>query len=155
MRASVPEEADLVAPTGRVHVIGVRAGRILTEHHVMAHDAPGVARLTVLERHGRGSKPANGYVAGFGEKLRGAIASSVGHDSHNLIVVGDRPGDMRAALAALIESGGGFVVVQDGAVKARLALPVGGLMSRESPAHVEAALRELHRASRGLSLIHI
>lgn len=150
VRASVPDEAALAAPTGRVHVIGVRAGRILTEHHILPHDAPGVARLTVLERHGRGLPPSNGYALGFGEGLRGAIASSVGHDSHNLIVVGDRPSDMRAALGALIASGGGFVVVQDGAVKASLALPVGGLMSRESPAHVAAALKELHRASQAI-----
>lgn len=150
VKASVPAEADLVAPTGRVHVIGVRSGRILTDHHVLAHDAPGVARLTVLERHGHGGKPANGYVTGFGEKLRGAIGSSVGHDSHNLIVVGDRPGDMRAAFGALIEGGGGFVVVQDGEVKARLALPVGGLMSRAEPREVEAALRELHKASQAI-----
>jgi adenine deaminase len=150
VRAAAPGEAALVGPTGRVHVIGVRAGRILTEHHVMAHDAEGVHRLTVLERHGRGGAPANGYVTGFGASMRGAIASSVGHDSHNLIVVGDRPSDMRAALAALVASGGGFVVVQDGAVKAELALPVGGLMSREPPARVEAALRELHRASRAI-----
>lgn len=150
MRASAPEEASLAAPKGRVHVIGVRGGRILTDRHILAHDAPGVARLTVLERHGRGSPPANGYVTGFGENLRGAIASSVGHDSHNLIVVGDRPSDMRAALAALIACGGGFVVVQDGAVKAQLALPVGGLMSREPAAHVEASLRELHRASNAI-----
>ncbi len=150
VKASVPAEADLVAPTGRVHVIGVRQGRILTDHHVLAHDASGVARLTVLERHGHGGKPANGYVTGFGEKLRGAIGSSVGHDSHNLIVVGDRTDDMRAAFAALVEGGGGFVVVQDGVVKARLALPVGGLMSRAEPREVEAALRELHRASQAI-----
>ena len=46
MKASVPEAVDLLGPSGSVHVIGVRPGRILTDRHVMAHDAPGVARLT-------------------------------------------------------------------------------------------------------------
>jgi adenine deaminase len=150
VRATVPAAEDLVGPSGTVHVIGVRAGRILTEHAILPHDAPGVARLSVLERYGHGRPPANGYCIGFGEELHGAIASSVGHDSHNLIVVGREPNDMRAALAALIECGGGFVVVRDGAVQAKLALPVGGLMSREGPLHVETALRELHRASRAI-----
>lgn len=150
IRAALPHENALTGPSGRVHVIGVRAGRILTDRHVMNHDEEGVARLTVLERHGQGLPPANAYVTGFGAKMRGAIASSVGHDSHNLIVVGDRPSDMRAALAALIASEGGFVVVQDGDVKASLPLPVGGLMSHRGADDVEAALRELHRASHAI-----
>ncbi|WP_394828340.1 adenine deaminase [Pendulispora albinea] len=147
MRAKVPELADLEGPKGSVHVIGVREGRILTDRAVMAHDAEGVARLTVLERHGHGLKPANGYVRGFGRHLRGAIASSVGHDSHNLIVVGSNPSDMRAALAALIACGGGFCVVSQGSVRARLPLPIGGLMSPEDAGFVERALVDLHRAS--------
>lgn len=149
IRAVIPEEADLVGPAGTVHVIGVRAGRILTDRHVLQSDAPGVRRLTVLERHGRGGKPANAYVTGFGE-LRGAIASSVGHDSHNLCVVGEHPRDMRAALAALAEVGGGFSVVQDGRVLARLALPLGGLMSLEDPETIARALEELHAASHAI-----
>ncbi|MBX3215074.1 MAG: adenine deaminase [Labilithrix sp.] len=107
IRAAIPEARDLEGPAGMVHVIAVRAGRILTDRHVARHDAPGVQRLSVLERYGKGSKPANGYVSGFGE-LDGAIASSVGHDSHNLVVVGSDTSDMRAALACLAEVGGGF-----------------------------------------------
>lgn len=149
VRASIPEERDLEGPAGRVHVIGVREGRILTDRHVLASDAPGVRRLAVLERHGKGSKPANAYVTGFGD-LRGAIASSVGHDSHNLIVVGDRPSDMRAALAALAASGGGFVVVRDGAVLAHLPLPLGGLMSLEGPEVIARVLEDLHAASKAI-----
>lgn len=146
VRAKIPEAIDLEGPSGTVHVIGVRAGRILTDHHVMRSDAPGVRRLSVLERHGHGSKPANGYVLGFGD-LDGAIASSVGHDSHNLCVVGRDPSDMRAALAALAEAGGGFCVVRRGSLIARLALPLGGLMSLDEPAAIAKALEELHAAS--------
>jgi adenine deaminase len=147
VRADVPDERALEGPAGRVHVIEVTPGKIVTGRRVSAHDAPGVRRLSVLERHGHGEKPANAYVLGFGE-LRGAIASSVGHDSHNLIVVGDDLRDMRAGLAALIEVGGGFAVVQDGAVKARLALPYGGLMSALAPAELARAISDLKAASR-------
>ncbi|MDB4938615.1 MAG: Adenine deaminase [Labilithrix sp.] len=149
VRAAIPEPVDLEGPAGMVHVIGVRAGRILTDRHVLRHDAPGVRRLAVLERHGRGSKPANGYALGFGD-LEGAIASSVGHDSHNLCVVGKETSDMRTALAALASSGGGFCVVKGGAVIAHLPLPLGGLMSLEDPDTIARALVELHAASKAI-----
>ena len=152
IRASIPELSDLEGPSGMVHVIGVRQGRILTDRHVLRSDAPGVRRLSVLERHGKGSKPANGYVTGFGD-LDGAIASSVGHDSHNLCVVGNRTSDMRAALAALASSGGGFCVVKDGAVIAHLPLPIGGLMSTASPATIARALEQLHAASKAIGCL--
>lgn len=149
IRAAIPEPRDLEGPAGTVHVIGVRSGRILTDRHVLASNAAGVSRLSVLERYGRGSKPANGYVAGFGE-LSGAIASSVGHDSHNLVVVGSSTSDMRAGLAALAASGGGFCVVRDGNVLAHLALPLGGLMSLEEPEAIARSLEELHAASKAI-----
>jgi adenine deaminase len=150
IRAAVPEAVDLEGPSGRVHVIGVQSGRILTDRHVMNHSDEGVARLSVLERYGNGSKPANAYVTGFGKKFKGAIASSVGHDSHNLIVVGDQSQDMKVALSALMESGGGFCVVQDGKLISRLALPFGGLMSSEEPSKIEASLKELRKASHAI-----
>ncbi|MBS2013647.1 MAG: adenine deaminase [Deltaproteobacteria bacterium] len=149
IRAAIPEPTDLEGPAGTVHVIGVRSGRILTDRHVLASDAPGVSRLSVLERHGKGSKPANGYVTGFGQ-LDGAIASSVGHDSHNLVVVGGNTRDMRAGLAALAASGGGFCVVKGGNVLAHLALPLGGLMSLEEPEAIARHLEQLHDASKAI-----
>lgn len=145
IRATAPSAEDLEGPTGRVHVIGVKPRKILTDRAVMDADAKGVRRLSVLERYGHGSRPANGYVTGFGD-LEGAIASSVGHDSHNLIVVGRETSDMRAALAALIEVGGGFAVVRGGALVSRLALPIGGLMTDEPPERIAEALRHLRRA---------
>ncbi len=147
VRAALPEARALEGPSGLVHVIGVQPGKIITEHLVLQHDAPGVARLAVLERHGRGSPPACGYVRGFGERLRGAIASSVGHDSHNLAVVGSDAADMRAALAHLARTGGGFCVVQGGRVLADLPLPIAGLMTTATPAEVTTALERLHAAS--------
>lgn len=147
---TIPEAIDLEGPSGRVHVIGVREGRILTDRSVESSDAPGIARLSVLERHGHGRKPSNGYVRGFGDHFSGAIASSVGHDSHNLVVVGTDTLDMKVALAALADAGGGFVVVKGGEVRAMLALPEGGLMSTKSPKELEAALVDLHAASRSV-----
>jgi adenine deaminase len=152
IRAAIPEPTDLEGPRGRVHVISVRPGRILTDRAVMAHDGPGVCHLSVLERYGKGSKPANGYVVGFGE-LDGAIASSVGHDSHNLVVVGRSTRDMRTALAALADTGGGFCVVRGENVLARLSLPLGGLMSLADPAEIARALEELRAASRAIGCV--
>jgi len=146
VRTTLPAAEDLRGPEGRVHVIGVKRGKIITEHLVGDSKDRGVSRLSVLERYGRGSRPANGYARGFG-KLNGAIASSVGHDSHNLIVVGADPVDMRAALASLIECGGGFSVVKNGEVQARLALPFGGLMSGAGAKSIAGSLRKLHKAS--------
>ena len=149
VRASAPSEEELMGPEGRVHVIGVEEGKILTHHLTGNSSDPGVSRLTVLERYGKGGKPANGYAHGFG-KLKGAIASSVGHDSHNLIVVGTDPRDMRAALASLIECGGGFSVVKDGAVQARLPLPFGGLMTNSGAKEISGSLTKLRKASRAI-----
>ncbi|MBC7395809.1 MAG: adenine deaminase, partial [Bdellovibrionales bacterium] len=83
-----------------------------------------------------------------GTGFSGAIASSVGHDSHNLIVVGSEAEDMKLAVNTLKAMGGGFCVVKSGNVLATLALPFGGLMSVESPKAVEAGLRKLREASR-------
>lgn len=148
LRATPPEPHDLRGPQGAVHVIEIFPGKILTGHQVLDSLHPGVHSLSVLERHGHGLPPANGYVLGFGQNLRGAIASSVGHDSHNLIVVGSSHLDMREALAALISQGGGFAVVQNGNLLAHLALPWAGLMSDEAPSLLIQKLQKLREASR-------
>lgn len=152
VKAVLPAAEALRGPEGLVHVIGIEEGKILTKHLVEKSSAPGVSRLSVLERYGKGSPPANGYVRGFGE-LKGAIASSVGHDSHNLIVVGVDPADMRAALASLLECGGGFSVVKNGKVLARLPLPFGGLMSTAGAKSIARSLKELHEASRSVGCV--
>ncbi len=143
VRAKPPSPEELRGPEGRVHVIGVESGKILTSRSIENHDARGVAHLSVLERHGKKSPPANGYVRGFGSGFRGAIASSVGHDSHNLIAVGSSLQDMALALGAIIESGGGYSVAQNGSVKALLKLPLGGLMSPEPAEEIRKALKKM------------
>ena len=146
-------EIDLEGVTGQVNVIRVLPGKIITEHDVQDSKAKGVAKLTVLERHGKKSKPSNAYVSGFGESFQGAIASSVGHDSHNLICVGSNTKDMKLALTALTKNGGGFCVVKDGVVLAELALPFGGLMSMADPKLVEKGLRDLRSASQATGCV--
>jgi adenine deaminase len=119
-------------------VIGVIPHSIITERLTAelpwsdgcrhADPARGLHKLAVLERHGVNGNVGRGFVSGFGP-MRGAIATSIGHDCHNLIVVGDDDADMALAVNRLIELQGGIAVVQAGRVLADLPLPVAGLMS--------------------------
>ena len=131
-------------------VIDVVPGKAITGV-LHPESAEGLRRIMLIERHGRGvaaqemgadeGLPAGlglvgkhigcGWVRGFTIQ-HAAIASTVGHDSHNVCVVGDNPKDMRCAVEHVGE--GGFVLARDGAVIARLDLPLGGLMS-DKPAH--------------------
>ncbi len=126
-------------------VIGVHGGSLITDFLRMdpATD-PDVLPLAVLERHGRNGNIGRGFVHGFGMK-HGAIASSVGHDSHNLCVVGTNGVDMATAVNALRQSQGGFCVAIDGKIAGLLHLPVAGLMSNQSFEIVEAQFMAIHR----------
>jgi len=87
-------------------------------------------KMAVIERHNGTGNIGKGFVKGFGLK-HGALASSVAHDSHNIIVVGTTDEDMCAALEAVVKMGGGLAAVSDTKIRAELALPVAGLMSLE------------------------
>lgn len=142
-------------------VIGLWPGKILTEHlrlTIPAADgdkrpdpAQDLARITVIERHGKNGNVANGFVRGFALK-RGAIASTVCHDHHNIAVVGADYADMKLAAERLGQIEGGFVVVEGGRVLAELPLPVAGLMSLEPFEHVRDRLVELRQAARSLGV---
>ena len=86
---------------------------------------------------------------GFGLK-RGALASTVGHDSHNLSIIGMNDRDMLVAARALATCGGGQCVVNNGIVRALLPLPIAGLMSDQPAPTIVKQQRALHEASRGL-----
>ena len=143
----------------RAPVIGVIEHSLLTD--ALEDDLPllngarvaapdrDLLKICVLERHGVNGNVGRGFVRGFGLTC-GAIASSVGHDSHNICVVGADDNDMAIAVNRLIDLQGGFVVVQDGAVTAELALPLAGLMSLEPLESVEAALVTLRTAAQAL-----
>jgi adenine deaminase len=155
------ERFRVAANTGTASVIGVIPGKILTEH--LRRDLPvrggarsidlaqDVIKVAVVARHGINRNIGLGFVKGFGLK-RGAIASSVGHDSHNICVVGADDGDMAAAVNRIIALQGGFVVVSEGTVRAELALPIAGLMSDRSFEAVRDALLPLRGAARALGV---
>lgn len=159
--ALMPESFRYRATDDQTPVIGIWPGKILTEHlHevVPAEDgdkrpdpARDLARISVIERHGKNGNIANGFVRGFSLQ-RGAIASTVCHDHHNIAVVGVNYTDMALAAARLAEIEGGFVVVEGGRVLAELALPVAGLMSLEPFEAVRESLLALRAAARGLGV---
>ncbi|MBK3775735.1 adenine deaminase [Azospirillum sp. YIM DDC1] len=136
-------------------VIGVLPGKIITAHlrlEVPARDGKLVAdpdrdilKICVFARHGTNQNVGRGFASGFHIR-EGALASSVGHDSHNICVVGASDEDMAIAVNRLIELQGGFVAVRNGRVVGELALPLAGLMSLEPFETVERHLRRL-RAS--------
>jgi adenine deaminase len=101
--------------------------------------------VTVVERHGKSGAVAHGLLKNFG--LRdGAVASSVGHDAHNIILAGNNAADMRRALAEIKRTRGGVCVVRAGKVVASVALPVAGLMSDKRATLVAAETTRLKRA---------
>lgn len=140
-------------PTGPV--IGLIPRQIITETLSLTlpyHDGErradprqDVLKVAVLERHGRNGNVGRGFVKGFG-LTGGAIASSIGHDAHNIIVVGANDADMAVAVNRLIALQGGFVAARDGEVQAELALPLAGLMSDRPADEVEQTLRTLRAA---------
>lgn len=154
-----PERFALDAPAGgRARTIGVEPGSLTTRSLVTDPSDPGagVARLAVVERHRRTGRVGLGWVHGFGLD-RGAFASTVGHDAHNCMVVGEAgpagPVAMAAAVTRLAELGGGQVVVDGrGRVAAEMALPVGGLMSDRPAPEVAAGLEALVAAARQLGV---
>jgi adenine deaminase len=105
--------------------------------------------LVVMERHGATGNIGKGFVQGFGLKS-GAIASTVAHDSHNIICVGADYDDMVSAIHALENSGGGLVAVKDRRTLAILELPVAGLMSGQPAEKISMKLDLLHSAARKL-----
>jgi len=145
----------------RARVIGLTEDQLVTQSLVetvkvtdgcvVSDPGRGILKLAVIERHHATGNVGLGLVKGFGLK-RGAMGSSVAHDSHNLVVVGTDDADMAACVAALTEMGGGFAVVVDGRVEARLALPVAGLMSEEPAEEVAARDHELREAAARLGV---
>ena len=138
--------------SGKIRVIGTSHGQLLTENLVMepllencvpvADPARGICKLTVIERHQGTGNRTTGFVRGL-ELNHGAIAGTVAHDSHNLIVAGMNDADMTLAAREVVRVGGGFAVVRDGSVLATLPLPVAGLMSDKGLAEVADGVREL------------
>lgn len=143
-----PDDFRVPASGTATQVIGVVPGRIITERLRMdlpvrdgekrADTTQDALKVAVVARHGKNRNIGRAFVKGFGLRS-GAIASSIGHDSHNICVVGVEESDMAVAVSRLIELQGGFAVAAGGEIRAELALPVAGLMS-------DAAFEDVHRA---------
>jgi adenine deaminase len=132
-----------VGPTGtaRAHVIGVIENQAPTKHlvvdvpltdsEVIPSNAGDLAKIAVIERHKHSGRIQLGLVVGFGFNVPCAVATTVAHDSHQLIVVGTDDGDMALAVNELRRIGGGQIVVKQGEVIGKVSLPIGGLMSNQ------------------------
>ncbi|RWR32223.1 adenine deaminase [Sinirhodobacter populi] len=142
-------------------VIGILPGKIITEHLTFDIAPEGgdkkpdltrdLIKIAVVERHGKNGNIATGFVKGFGLQ-RGAIASTVCHDHHNIVVVGADAADMALAANRLTDLEGGFVVAAGGQILAELALPVAGLMSVDPFETVRDRLVDLRAAAKSLGV---
>ena len=143
-------------------VIELTPGELLTKERNAAWVqlpgfAPGVnpqediIKLAVLERHKGTGHKGIGFLGGYGLKA-GAVATSVAHDSHNLIVAGVSDRDMALAAETVRKAQGGIAVVKDGAVLGLLPLPIGGLMNPMAAEAVDEKLEELKRLAAGLGV---
>lgn len=152
-------ERIAVRADGDAHVIGIVPETLLTEHFYgrlpekdgyFTPDAE-FNKLVVAERHGKNGNVAACALMGYGLE-RGAVASSVSHDSHNVVAAGASDADILFACRRLAELEGGYVVVADGEVIAELALPIAGLMTSESAAVVRRKTAALIKAARSLGV---
>ena len=149
-----PSDFHIVPQGEKCRVIGVIPGQLFTAEHIETLDfsaengistARDILKLAVIERHRGTGHRGLGYISGIGLK-RGAIAASVSHDSHNLIVIGTNDADMAAAANRILTLGGGCAAVADGNVIGELPLPVAGLMSSGSAAEAAEQNRLLNEA---------
>jgi len=149
------ERLRLAGYSGTARVIGMIPDQIVTDDVVMEVDARDgelqtdaerdLLKVAVVERYGRG-RVGVGLLHGLGLKA-GAMASSVAHDAHNIVVAGTSDEDMALAVNEIARLQGGLVLTRDGAVVARLALPLGGLVSPLPAEEVASAMDALERTA--------
>jgi adenine deaminase len=151
-------EDDLRIPgkPGPVKIVGIEPGQITTQHlqeeapvrdgEIVADPSRDLLKLVVIERHHASGSVGLGIVKGFGLR-KGALASSVAHDAHNLVIAGVSDRDILQAARVLEEMGGGFACVVDGEVRASVPLPYAGLISPLSAAELVQQLHVLDDAA--------
>lgn len=155
-------EKDLRIPatgTVKVHVLEVIPARVGSYDRLVQMTAEGgelkadgendILKACVFERHHGTGTVGRGFVKGFGIR-NGALAQTVAHDAHNLLVVGSNDADMVLAVNTLIECGGGLVAVRDGKVLGLVPLPIAGLMNDISAEEMDARVSALEDAWRAL-----
>ncbi|MBX9976765.1 MAG: adenine deaminase, partial [Alphaproteobacteria bacterium] len=149
-----PDDLHIPLEKGVYRVIQLIPDSLITnEKHVRwdgdSFDDDDVLPMNVLERYGKNQPAAKGLVMGVGLK-GGAIATSIAHDCHNLIVIGEKATDRAVAVNRLIQMGGGIVAVQNETILSELALPLAGLLSLESSGRITAQLGRLRDAAKAL-----
>ncbi|TGE34579.1 adenine deaminase [Desulfosporosinus sp. Sb-LF] len=145
----------------KVQVIGVKGHSLVTaalsrklpvkNGFVQTDQAQGIAKIAVLERHHGTGNVGVGFVEGLGLE-KGAIASTVAHDSHNLVVVGMSDEEMNLAIQTCAEMGGGLCLVDGDHVIGKLPLPIAGLMTDQEAEPVTQTLNELHEKAHLLGI---
>ncbi len=150
-------EKFVLPPAKEYRVIQLIPGQIVTAEGAASSQqaadlaANDLALLAVVERHHGSGRVGLGLLRGLGLK-GGAIAASISHDSHHIIVAGIKPADMAAAVEVVAQMQGGLVAVADGKAIAQLPLPIAGLMSPEPLEPVAAKLEALEAAARDLGV---
>jgi len=141
----------------KVHVIDILPGGVVTGKGTaeIRRDSNGdfvhnpeedIVKVAVVERHQGTGNVAVSLLRGYGIK-EGAVALSIAHDSHNIIVVGTSDSDMTYAVEQLIAQNGGIILVKRGEVKEAMPMPIGGIMSDQSGEYVERSLIRIHEAA--------
>ncbi|MCF6248739.1 MAG: adenine deaminase [Desulfobacula sp.] len=146
------EDFEIPAQAGQIRVIDIQPDQILTEefttdpkikNNLLQSDIDrDILKIVVIERHKATGRIGKGFVRGFGLK-RGAIASTVAHDAHNIVIVGTNDEDMAAAFERIKKIQGGLVAVDKEQVIAELALPIAGLLSTKTFEETAADLKKL------------
>lgn len=140
--------------SNKVNVIGILPGGVVTEKltaeieldengEFVWNPDEDIVKVAVLERHHMTGNVACGFLKGYGIK-EGAVALSIAHDSHNIIVVGVNDEEMEFAVKALVEQEGGIVLVKEGKVIESMPMPIAGLMSDQSGEWVDEKLTAIH-----------
>jgi len=161
--APLSADSFMVDVTGEnVRVIHIQEDQIITEERIeevpqqdgklVSDPERDLLKIAVVERHHGTGRIGIGLVHGLGLK-HGAIASSVAHDAHNIVVTGVDDADILCAVNALKEMGGGLVAVRDNTVLAKLPLPIGGLMSDRPVPEIVSGLKSVCAAARELGAI--
>jgi adenine deaminase len=159
VRSISPEDLAIRAQGRLAKIIEIIPGQLATKALVEpvpirdgkaeADPERDILKVAVFERHTASGNIGLGFVRGFGVK-GGAMGSSVAHDAHNIVVVGDNDIDMATAAAKIAEMGGGIVLVQGGRISASLALPLAGLMSDRGIGHVAEQLKLMRKMARDM-----
>jgi len=148
--------SDDFAVTHPCGTIGLIAGEITSEDrgysdHIQIEKD--ILKVAVIERHNHTNHIGIGYLQGYGLKS-GAVATSVAHDSHNIIVVGTNESDMAVAVNRIAENNGGIVVVDHSSVKSEVILSIAGIMSSDTLENVNTALEGAKESAFALGVNH-